>query len=75
VSEKTCRVVSALPRERLLTETDGPFVTFNERPSRPRDVGETLKPLARTLGIEVQAASELVVTNLGALTRNRNRQV
>ncbi|WP_409173310.1 Qat anti-phage system TatD family nuclease QatD [Variovorax sp. H27-G14] len=75
VSEKTCRVVSALPRERLLTETDGPFVAFNERPSRPRDVGETLKSLASTLGIEVQAASELVVKNLGALTRNRNRRV
>lgn len=70
VSEKTRRIVGALPRERLLTETDGPFVAFNERPARPRDVGETVKLLANSLGMAVEATSELVVTNLGALIRS-----
>lgn len=70
-SEKTARIVSALPRERLLTETDGPFVAFHDRPSRPRDVGETVKSLARALGLAVQATEELVVANLGLLTRGR----
>jgi len=71
LSKKASRIVGALPRERLLTETDGPFVPFGERPSRPRDVGETVKSLANVLGMSVQEATDLIVSNLGGLTRRQ----
>jgi TatD DNase family protein len=32
------RIVDCIPRERLLTETDGPFVIVDKRPSVPADV-------------------------------------
>jgi TatD DNase family protein len=32
------RIINRIPREHLLTETDGPFVTVNKRPAVPADV-------------------------------------
>ena len=69
MSQRAVRVVGTLPPDRLLTETDGPFVNFGHRPSRPRDVGETVKLLAGVLGMSAGDATELMMTNLGALTR------
>jgi TatD DNase family protein len=37
-SEKGQRIISRLPRERVLTETDGPFVKIAGKPVTPRDV-------------------------------------
>lgn len=70
-SDKGARLVGGLPRNRLLTETDGPFVAYGQRPARPRDVGETVRSLANTLDIDGQDATEMIVANLGRLTRNR----
>ena len=68
-SAKGAKMVRALPQDRLLTETDGPFVDFGDRASRPRDVGETVKQLASILQSSNEAVNELVIANLGALTR------
>lgn len=70
-TEKGRRLVSVLPRERLLTETDGPFVSFGERPSRPRDVGVTLGSLASVLGLSLHDAGQLITGNLGRLVTPR----
>lgn len=68
-TERHQRLVRALPIDRLLTETDGPFVAYGERPARPRDVQHTLASLAKTLSISTAEAEMLILQNLGSLTR------
>lgn len=45
-SESRREVVTSLPIERILTETDGPFTMIENRPSRPSDVITTMTDLA-----------------------------
>lgn len=54
-------LVQSLPLERLLTETDGPFVTIGGRPAEPKDVARTVAKLAslRSLG-EPEMAQQLL---------------
>lgn len=40
------QIVAAIPRDKLLTESDGPFVTVDGRPARPHDVGLVVRGLA-----------------------------
>ena len=68
-SPKHRALVSQLPLDRLLTETDGPFVPVDDRPARPVDVEQTLTALADTLGMAPADASSLIVRNLANLTR------
>jgi TatD DNase family protein len=68
-SEKNERLVRSLPMDRLLTETDGPFVAVGERPARPRDVQQTVVSLAKTLSLPVVEVEALILRNLGDLTR------
>lgn len=67
-TERHRRLVSTLPRDRLLTETDGPFVATGERPARPRDVQQTVKLLADTLQMPEVTAETLILKNLAELT-------
>jgi TatD DNase family protein len=62
-------LVAKLPLDRLLTETDGPFVSINDRVVRPLDVARTLAMLADTLALSAVEAEHLVLRNLAALTR------
>jgi TatD DNase family protein len=61
------RLVASLPPERLLTETDGPFTSLGERPSKPADVEATLRELAGALGTPVSEMRDLVSQNLRQL--------
>lgn len=45
-SAKGRQIVAAIPRDKLLTESDGPFVTVDNRPARPRDVELVVRGLA-----------------------------
>ena len=49
-NERHTGLIMGLPKDRLLTETDGPFVKGAEGTMRPRDVTLTLGSLARLLG-------------------------
>jgi TatD DNase family protein len=60
-------VVAELPADRLLTETDGPFVSVEGRPVRPKDVSITAHALADARGESVEALTSLVEDNLRAL--------
>lgn len=63
------RVVASIPTERLLTETDGPFTVFSDRPSKPSDVGATVSELAEVLGRPASEVRDLVGHNLRQLLR------
>lgn len=69
-SAKQRALVVTLPINRLLTETDGPFVVRDRRPIRPRDVAHTVTELAALRGIASQAMREALLENLAALVRS-----
>lgn len=66
-SERHRSMVASLPLERLLTETDGPFVKINERPARPSDVAATVDELARLRAVAAAEMVDIVAGNLKRL--------
>jgi TatD DNase family protein len=68
-SPKHKALIANLPRNRLLTETDGPFVSIEDRAARPHDVVRTVAMLADTIGMSPTDAGLLVIRNLAVLTR------
>ena len=66
-SERGRKVVSEIPSDRLLTETDGPFTTTNGRPTCPHDVGFAVKAIAAIRQVSEEAIAEVVQANAGKL--------
>jgi TatD DNase family protein len=66
-SERGRALVSALPEERILTETDGPFTTLGGRPASPGDVANTAVDLARLRGIDCALMGDKLRENLSSL--------
>jgi TatD DNase family protein len=60
-------IVAALPLDRLLSETDGPFTQVNGQISRPRDVGRMLPEFAAIRGMSEAALQAALVDNLRRL--------
>lgn len=60
-------MIGALPIERILTETDGPFTEVNGRPAQPADVLTCLELLAQTRGADLDATTSAIRTNLKRL--------
>ncbi|TVR86432.1 MAG: TatD family deoxyribonuclease [Spirochaetaceae bacterium] len=63
-------MVSQLPRERILVETDAPYLTpqpFRGKTNHPGRIGITLTILAELLQLSVEAAAELTTQNLHRL--------
>lgn len=67
-SDRGRALVSSLPIDRILTETDGPFTAAGEAPARPRDVGQALALLDATMGISADEWAKIVLQNLKRLT-------
>lgn len=61
------KLASSLPLDRILTETDGPFVQVAGRIARPRDVSETVEELALTRSLETDEVRRQILTNLASL--------
>jgi TatD DNase family protein len=66
-SEKGRQLVGLMPRERLLTETDGPFVRSGSQPLQPKDVRDAVKELAKLWSIDFDETAEILKSNLKAL--------
>jgi TatD DNase family protein len=67
VSERGRSLVSEIPSERLLTETDGPFTSVNSRPSRPSDVAMLVEQLASERSTSPSELATIVISNLRTL--------
>jgi TatD DNase family protein len=65
--EKGRDLVAALPPERLLTETDGPFTQIDGRAARPADVESTIGALANLCQFTPDVMAMAVQANLRAL--------
>lgn len=66
-SDSGKRAIQEVPFDRLLTETDGPFVTRDNRPIEPGDVGRAVTMIAELLGMPVERVRQQIVLNLGSL--------
>ena len=56
-----------LPNERLLTETDGPFTQYRNRPNQPKDVALVVKLLAELQNTTPEIISNMIASNLRIL--------
>ena len=62
-------LLANIPRQRLLTETDGPFTKMGSRPTEPTDVGQTTAQLASVIGLNISATITLLLNNLSTLEK------
>jgi TatD DNase family protein len=60
-------MVTSLPLNRLLTETDGPFTKIDGRDARPSDVSLTVSELAKLRSLPVPELADIVADNLKRL--------
>lgn len=71
-SDKGRALLAAVPPERVLTETDGPFVKLDDGgPARPADAAIVVAGLAALWGITPDAAQRRVYDTFAALLRGR----
>lgn len=66
-NERHLSMVLSIPKDRLLTETDGPFTKFNGRTAVPKDVASVVKELALLHDIGEAQMAELIRINLRQL--------
>lgn len=62
-------LVSCLPIDRILTETDGPFTLVDDRPSEPSDVKATVAAIADVRLITIDAVTTSIRSNLRSLLK------
>lgn len=60
-------LIACIPKDRILTESDGPFVRIGKRPSRPLDVQFAVRGLASLWGVSVDEVRKLVLANFRKL--------
>jgi TatD DNase family protein len=60
-------LLAVLPRERVLTETDGPWTLVSDRPAEPRDVPTVVADLARIWKIDPDDAQRLIFETMSGL--------
>jgi len=65
--DKRRALVEAIPRDRILTETDGPFTQTGSRPSVPGDVSAAVEILASLAGTDSPTMARQITSNLRAL--------
>lgn len=61
------KLVAGLPLDRLLTETDGPFVEAEGLPVRPTSVAGTVADLGLLRAIEAGQIARIIIANLRTL--------
>ncbi|MGY4494869.1 Qat anti-phage system TatD family nuclease QatD [Pseudomonas sp. TE3610] len=69
-STKHRALVASLPLDRVLTETDGPFVQASGKPLVPRDVRDVVQAIAALKGLDPELVAHQIVSNLGILLRS-----
>lgn len=60
-------LIAILPRDRILTETDGPFTQLEGKATEPSDVPLAAHATAAILGLSSSAMTKVIVSNLRSL--------
>jgi TatD DNase family protein len=67
-SRRARALIAAMNPARILTETDGPFVTLGDRPTTPRDIQLVHEYLARQWGCDIAESASRVRDNYRCAT-------
>lgn len=67
-SERGLKLISNIPQERILTETDGPYLTIGRRQIRVAEVGPVLDILGQMWGVDRERAEEITISNFRSIT-------
>ena len=67
-SDKGRALVASVPRDRILTETDGPFATGGSRPLMPSDVWSAVDTLGEIWGVAENEVRSILAENLRRVT-------
>lgn len=70
--KKMFPLLRSLPADRLLTETDGPFVKFGYRRICPSDIPATVELLARLRSIDNLELARVITKNFQTLTSGKH---
>lgn len=62
-TKKGSEIVSRLPKDKVLTETDGPYIKIGKRPAEPSDVRIVLSALAASWSVSLDEAESQVRQN------------
>lgn len=73
-SKKSLSLMDHVPRERVLTETDGPFVSSSRGPVQPKDVAFVVGALAQRWRTSEQEVRKGVYDNFARLLRSQAGQ-
>jgi TatD DNase family protein len=60
-------LIGTLPRDRILTETDGPFTQVAGRPAEPSDAAAVAAAVGHSLGLSPEAMRDIILSNLRTL--------
>jgi TatD DNase family protein len=66
-SERGRRLISEVPRDRVVTETDGPFVMVDNASAVPRDVARVVRTLSLVWQVDEPEACQIVHRNFSAV--------
>ena len=67
-SAKGRSLVERMPMDRILTETDGPYVNIGRRPAVPSDIESVVRHLSEVWGTTMDDAEQTIESNFMALT-------
>ena len=62
--------IKRIPLDRLLTETDGPFIEHNRKMTRPSDVGAVEAHLSELRELSAETVSQIIRNNFRGLLSN-----
>jgi TatD DNase family protein len=68
-SKSGLSLIHAMPSDRVLTETDGPFVKIGDRPARPADVTAVVGVLAKVWKVSESEARATVWSNFSTMCK------
>ncbi|MFY0689690.1 MAG: TatD family hydrolase [Cyclobacteriaceae bacterium] len=66
-SESGKKIIQRIPKEFILTESDGPFIDINNQPVKPRDIETVLTHLSTMFNCGVSEVNDLITKNFEKL--------
>lgn len=69
LTKKGCELVKSLPTNKIITETDGPFIEWQGKISKPKDVINNITLLSQLLGRTRLEISQIIFSNFKSLIK------
>ena len=64
------KIIADIPKEKILTESDGPFATYLEKSLSPLSISETINELSYVWSTTPNETEDIIENNLRVLAKN-----